>query len=133
MINEHECRLKFCKVSRNSFSNRCWKFQLSILKNKKVLFLKKNFLAVVSKHAKIIPKDGASDANFKWRFWFWYEYLYKHFKTRPCVFEIILIPISTYHTYLIIQISNFFILFAWTCFMNWDKIKEKKKPGYQFF
>ena len=25
---------------RNSFSNRCWKFQLSILKNKKVLFLK---------------------------------------------------------------------------------------------
>ena len=32
--------LKFCEVSRNSFSNRCWKFQLSILKNKKVLFLK---------------------------------------------------------------------------------------------
>ena len=33
--------LKFCEVSRNYFSNRCWKFQLSILKNKKVLFLKK--------------------------------------------------------------------------------------------
>ena len=33
--------LKFCEISRNSFSNRCWKFQLSILKNKKVLFLKK--------------------------------------------------------------------------------------------
>ena len=32
-----------CEVSRNSFSNRCWKFQLSILKNKKVLFLKKYF------------------------------------------------------------------------------------------
>ena len=30
----------FCEVSRNSFSNRCWKFQLSILKNKKGLFLK---------------------------------------------------------------------------------------------
>ena len=28
--------LKFCEVSRNSFLNRCWKFQLSILKNKKV-------------------------------------------------------------------------------------------------
>ena len=33
--------LKFCEVSRNSFSNRCWKFQLSIFRNKKVLFLKK--------------------------------------------------------------------------------------------
>ena len=33
--------LKFCEVSRNSVSNRCWKFQLSILKNKTVLFLKK--------------------------------------------------------------------------------------------
>ena len=35
--------LKFCKVSRNSISNWTWKFQLSILKNKKVLFLNKNF------------------------------------------------------------------------------------------
>ena len=35
--------LKLCEVSRNSFSNRFWKFQLSILKNKKVLFLKKIF------------------------------------------------------------------------------------------
>ena len=33
--------LKFCEVSRNPKSNRCWKFQLSILTNKKVLFLKK--------------------------------------------------------------------------------------------
>ena len=32
--------LKFCEVSRNSFSNRCWQFQFSILKNKKGLFLK---------------------------------------------------------------------------------------------
>ena len=32
--------LKFCDVSQYSFSNRCWKFQLSILKKqKKVLFL----------------------------------------------------------------------------------------------
>ena len=35
--------LKFCKVSRNSISKWTWKFQLSILKNKKVLFLKKKF------------------------------------------------------------------------------------------
>ena len=33
--------LKFCKVSWNLLSNGCWKVQLSILKNKKVLFLKK--------------------------------------------------------------------------------------------
>ena len=33
--------LKFCKVSWNSISNWIWKFQLSILKNKKVLFLEK--------------------------------------------------------------------------------------------
>ena len=46
--------LKFCEVSRNSFSNRCWKFQLSILRNKKVLFLKINFVAVVNIKTKII-------------------------------------------------------------------------------
>ena len=32
--------LKFFEVSQNSISDRCRKFQLSILKNKKVLFLK---------------------------------------------------------------------------------------------
>ena len=49
----------------NSFSNRCWKFELSILKNKKVLFLK-NY----------IPVDGYP--NFQWRFWManeWKNYL----------------------------------------------------------
>ena len=33
--------LKFFEVSRNYFSNRWWKFQISILKNKKDLFLEK--------------------------------------------------------------------------------------------
>ena len=37
--------LKFCKVSRNSFTKSFWKFHLSILKNKKVLFLKKKFFS----------------------------------------------------------------------------------------
>ena len=37
--------LKICKVSQNSISNWTWKFQLSILKNKKVLFLKKKSLS----------------------------------------------------------------------------------------
>ena len=40
-LNDCLNELKFCKVSRNSKSNSCWKFQLSILTNKKVLFLKK--------------------------------------------------------------------------------------------
>ena len=35
--------MKFCEVSRNPISNWTWKFQRSILKNKKVLFLKKIF------------------------------------------------------------------------------------------
>ena len=33
-------KLTFCKVSLNPKSNRWWKFQLSILTNKKVLFIK---------------------------------------------------------------------------------------------
>ena len=53
--------LKFCKVSRNSISNWTWKFQLSILKNKKVSFLKKYFL---SRTAKVDPKDGVYWLNF---------------------------------------------------------------------
>ena len=53
--------LKFCEVSGNSFSNRRWKFQLSIIKNKKVLFLKKNFL---SRTTKIHPKNGVCRLNF---------------------------------------------------------------------
>ena len=52
--------LKFCEVSRNSISNWTLKFQLSILKNKKVLFLK-FFLSCT---AKIDPKDGVSRLNF---------------------------------------------------------------------
>ena len=58
--------MKFCEVSRNSISNRHWKFQLSILKSKKVLFLIKYYLRHI---AKIDPKDGISCPNFQWRFW----------------------------------------------------------------
>ena len=58
--------LKFYEVSRNSISKRCWKFQLSILKNKKVLFLKKYFLAVVN----IKTKNFVYWLNFQRRFWF---------------------------------------------------------------
>ena len=52
--------MKFCEVSRNLFSNRCWKFQLSILKNKKVLFLKKYNLGCSL-------KIGQESSN-RWRF-----------------------------------------------------------------
>ena len=40
--------LKFFEVSQNSISDRCRKFQLSILKNKKVLFLKIIFFWALS-------------------------------------------------------------------------------------
>ena len=40
--------LKFCEVSAKAFSNRCWKCQSSILKNKKVLFLRKVFFKQLS-------------------------------------------------------------------------------------
>ena len=58
--------LKFCEVSWNSLSTRCWKFQLSILKNKKVLFLKKYFFGrkSISKQ-----KSFVYQPNFQWRFW----------------------------------------------------------------
>ena len=58
--------MKFCELSWILISNWTWKFQLSILKNKKVLFLKEYFL---SRTAKIDPKDGVSHSNFHWRFW----------------------------------------------------------------
>jgi hypothetical protein len=71
-IENNNClnELKFCEVSRNSILNKFWKFQLSILKNKKVLFINFFFQAVVSKYAKIDPKYGTCCPNFQWRFWF---------------------------------------------------------------
>ena len=53
--------LKFCEVSRNPISNWTWKFQRSILKNKKVLFLKKNFFG---RTTKVDPRDGVRWLNF---------------------------------------------------------------------
>ena len=58
--------LKFCEVSRNSFSNRYWKFQLSILKNKKVLFLKKIWFRPLSISKQ---KSFVYWPNFQRRFW----------------------------------------------------------------
>ena len=37
MLLHFFCEFKFCEVSRNNVSIRCWKFQLSILKNKSFL------------------------------------------------------------------------------------------------
>ena len=52
--------LNFCKVSRNSISSWTWKFQLSLLKNKKVLFLKRYFLK---------QKNFVHWLHFQGRFW----------------------------------------------------------------
>ena len=51
----------FCEVSQIFISNWTWNFQLSILKNKKVLFLENFFFG---RTAKIHPKDGVSRLNF---------------------------------------------------------------------
>ena len=56
-LNEFN-ELKFCEVSRNSFSKRCWKFQLSILKDKK-----REFQQMV-----------LCCPNFHWRFWLKYHW-----------------------------------------------------------
>ena len=52
--------LKFCEVSRNSFSDRYRQFHLSILKNKKVLFLKKYYLC----RSLLIGQESSN----RWRF-----------------------------------------------------------------
>ena len=58
--------LKFCKVSRNSISKWTWKFQPYILKNKKVLFLKKIFFWPLSISKQ---KSFVYWLNFPGRFW----------------------------------------------------------------
>ena len=50
--------LKFCKVSGNSISNWTWKFELSIFKNKKVLFLKKKLSRCQYQNKKVLFTDS---------------------------------------------------------------------------
>ena len=65
--------LKLCEVSRDSFSNWFWKFQLSILKNKSVLFLKKYSLRRYQYHYK---KALFTDSIFSEGFGFWRPKIY---------------------------------------------------------
>ena len=65
-LSDSRLSWNFCEVSRNSFSNRFWKFQLSILKNKKVLFLKNIFFKPLSISKQ---KSFVYHPNFRWRFW----------------------------------------------------------------
>ena len=52
------------------FFKQMLKVSALYLKKQKSFIPENNiFLALVSKHAKIIPKDGASCSNFQWRFW----------------------------------------------------------------
>ena len=57
----------FYWLSVNSFSNRIWKFHLSILKNKKVLFLEKKEIKPLSISKQ---KSFVYQSNFQWRFCF---------------------------------------------------------------
>ena len=65
--------LKLCEVSRNSFSNWFWNLQLSILKNKKVLSLKKYFLSRCQYQNKkalftdSIFREGFGNFHVHWR------------------------------------------------------------------
>ena len=64
--------LKFCEVSQNSFSNRCWKFQPAFYLDKQKSFIhKKNiFLAVVN----IKTKKLCLLTQFSRRFWIcWFQ------------------------------------------------------------
>ena len=56
---------KICEISWISILNRCWKFQLSILKNKKSFIPKNIFLAVVN----IKTKKLCLLTQFSRRFW----------------------------------------------------------------
>ena len=64
--------LKFCEVSWNSFSNRWWQFHLSILKNRKVLFLEKYELSQEWTGFNIKTTSFVYWPNFQWRFWSMY-------------------------------------------------------------
>ena len=68
--------MKFCEVSRNSILNRCWKFQLSVLKNKKVLSLKKCFLGCCQyQNKKALFTDSIFWKVLAWTFEF-YPYIF---------------------------------------------------------
>ena len=69
MLNE----LKLCEVAWISFSNRCWKFQLSILKNKKVLFLKKNFGRCQYQNKQALFADPIFSEGFDWKYQLWFS------------------------------------------------------------
>ena len=54
-----------CEVSRIFLSSRWWKFQLCILKNKKVLLIKKYYLGRSLQVTKRVPTDGVFSPNFQ--------------------------------------------------------------------
>ena len=81
--------LKFCEDSRNLISNWCWKFQLSILKNKKVLFPKNIFFEPLSiSKQKSLFTDPIFSEGFvisilffrhnRWRMGHWWAIRQKH-------------------------------------------------------
>ena len=75
--------LKVCKVSRNPKSKRCWKFQLFMLTNKKVLFLKKNWSLPCTMNSSYFSQKMATWCpNFPhprlWPFLSWMSYLWRN-------------------------------------------------------
>ena len=102
--------LKFCEVSQNSILSRCWKFQLSILKNKTSFIPKKDIFQVVfSNYAKIVPKDGACCPNFQWRFW----PEQPNHNDKRCVGKLLVLPHSSQISQKYLVLSLFFS-FEWS-------------------
>ena len=59
--------LKLCELSLNSFSNRCWKFLLSIVENKKSFIPSQKYFLSCCQYQK---KSFVYWPNFQWRFCF---------------------------------------------------------------
>ena len=65
--------LKLCEISRNDWSKRCWKYQIFIVTNKKVLFVKKILIVPCTMDSSFFSQQMAPWCpNFPHqRLWYW--------------------------------------------------------------
>ena len=149
LLGIREYELKFCEVSRNNKSKRCWKFQISIWTNKKVVFLKKilsvpctmdssffsqqmapwhpNFThqRLWPYHLLIIPGDLPRGCNFKsWEYFFFtYSILERSDRLYPSLQVMLSKQIICIGTSLIVLIFT----------LDYDLIKAKSSEIILFF
>ena len=101
------------------------KVSASYLEKQKSFIPKKNiFLAVVSKHANIIPKVGASRPSFQWRFWgifltnFWSSVFRKNLLFRLLLENICLLLILFCFVIITLQTGNIENIAFWQEWKN---------------